>query len=98
MSDYILVFRRIQDLPKPISQGVLKEYETGKNVLAICSKLEINRNIFYNWKKRYSGNVAELLCRFLGNLGPMEFIIVKYSEKFQIYLHRGNGILTKEVR
>jgi putative transposase len=44
--------------------GALKEYEFGKNVLDICRELKINRNTFYNWKKRYSGMDAELLRRF----------------------------------
>lgn len=44
--------------------GALKEYEAGKNVLDICLKLKINRNTFYNWKKRYSGMDAELLRQF----------------------------------
>ena len=42
----------------------LKEHEAGKNVLDICRELKINRNTFYNWKKRYSGMDAELLRRF----------------------------------
>jgi putative transposase len=44
--------------------GALKEYEAGKNVLDICRELKINRNTFYNWKKRYSGMDGELLRRF----------------------------------
>ena len=43
---------------------VLKEHEAGKNVLDICRELMINRNTFYNWKKKYSGMDAELLRRF----------------------------------
>jgi len=35
--------------------GSLKEHEADKNVLDICRELKINRNTFYNWKKRYSG-------------------------------------------
>jgi hypothetical protein len=46
----------------------------------------------------YSGNVAKLLYSFPGNLGLIEFVIVKYSEKFPIYLRRRNGVLTKAVR
>ena len=42
----------------------LKEYEAGKNVLDICRELQINRNTFYNWKKKYSGMDSELLRRF----------------------------------
>lgn len=44
--------------------GALKEFEAVKNVLDICCELKINRNTFYNWKKRYSGMDAELLRRF----------------------------------
>lgn len=44
--------------------GALKEHEAGKNVLDICRELQINRNTFYNWKKRYSGMDSELLRRF----------------------------------
>ena len=32
----------------------LKDHEAGKNVLVICRELQINRNTFYNWKKKYS--------------------------------------------
>lgn len=42
----------------------LKEYEAGKNVLDICRELGINRNTFYNWKKKYTGMDAELLRKF----------------------------------
>jgi putative transposase len=44
--------------------GAIKEHEAGKNVLDICCELKINRAIFCNWKKRYSGMDAELLLRF----------------------------------
>jgi putative transposase len=42
----------------------LKEHEAGKNVLDICRELQINRNTFYNWTKKYSGMDSELLRRF----------------------------------
>lgn len=74
--------------------GALKEYEDGKNVLDICRELKINRNTFYNLKKKYSGMDAELLHRFkelamenselkrmYADLSPIEFMRVKYSEK-----------------
>lgn len=44
--------------------AALKEYEAGKNVLDICRELGINRNTFYNWKKKYTGMDAELLRKF----------------------------------
>ena len=44
--------------------GARKEHEAGKNVLDICRELQINRNTFYNWKKKYSGMDAELLRRY----------------------------------
>lgn len=42
----------------------LKEYEAGKSVDDLCRQLSINRNTFYNWKKKYSGMDAELLRKF----------------------------------
>ncbi len=44
--------------------SVLKEYEAGKKVEDIIRELGINRNTFYNWKKKYSGMDAELLRRY----------------------------------
>ncbi len=44
----------------------LKEYEAGKSVEDICRELSINRNTFYNWKKKYSGMDSELLRRYKG--------------------------------
>lgn len=44
--------------------NALKEYEAGKNVLDICRELQISRNTFYNWHKKYSGMDAELLRRY----------------------------------
>ena len=39
----------------------LKSQEQGKTVDDICRDLQINRNTFYNWKKRYGGmEVSEL--------------------------------------
>jgi putative transposase len=42
----------------------LKEYETGKSVEDICRQLGINRNTFYNWKKKYSGMDADMLRKY----------------------------------
>lgn len=41
----------------------LKEYEAGKKAEDICRDLGINRNTFYNWKKKYSGMDAQHLRR-----------------------------------
>lgn len=40
-----------------------KEYEAGKKAEDICRDLGINRNTFYNWKKKYSGMDAQHLRR-----------------------------------
>ncbi len=44
--------------------NALKEYEAGKNILDICRDLQISRNTFYLWKKKYSGMDADLLRRY----------------------------------
>jgi putative transposase len=44
--------------------GVLKEYEAGKKVDDICRELNINRQTFYNWKKKYGGMDAEMLRKY----------------------------------
>jgi putative transposase len=41
----------------------LKSQEQGKAVDDICRELQINRNTFYNWKKRYGGMEASELKR-----------------------------------
>lgn len=46
-----------------ISQA-LKEYEAGKPAVDICHELGINRNTFYNWKKKYGGMDAAMLRRY----------------------------------
>lgn len=33
----------------------LKEYEAGKAASDVCRELGINKQTFYNWKKKYSG-------------------------------------------
>lgn len=43
---------------------VLKEYESGKRVDDICHELGINRNTFYNWKKKYSGMDSAMLRKY----------------------------------
>ena len=42
----------------------LKEYEAGKSVETLCRELSINRNTFYNWKKKYGGMDNELLRKY----------------------------------
>jgi putative transposase len=44
--------------------GALKEHEAGNNVIDICRELKINRNTFYNWKKKHSGMDTELLRKY----------------------------------
>jgi len=44
--------------------NALKEHESGKNILDLCRELQISRNTFYLWKKKYSGMDAELLRRY----------------------------------
>ncbi len=39
----------------------LKEYEAGKSVSDICRGLGVNKQSFYNWKKKYSGMDASQL-------------------------------------
>ena len=44
--------------------NTLREYDSGKSVEDICRELGINRNTFYNWKKKYSGMDAEMLRKY----------------------------------
>jgi len=44
--------------------GALREYEAGKSILDICRELKINRNTFYNWKKKYTGMDSSLLRKY----------------------------------
>lgn len=41
----------------------LKEYESGKKAEDICRELSINRQTFYNWKKKYGGMETQDLRR-----------------------------------
>lgn len=41
----------------------LKEYEAGKKAEDICRELGINRQTFYNWKKKYGGMETQDLKR-----------------------------------
>jgi putative transposase len=34
---------------------MLKEYESGREVMGICREYGVSRATFYNWKKKYSG-------------------------------------------
>lgn len=43
--------------------GALKEHEAGKRAEDICRDLSINRNTFYNWKKKYGGMESQDLKR-----------------------------------
>ena len=44
--------------------AALKEYESGKRAEDICHELGINRNTFYNWKKKYSGMDNSMLRKY----------------------------------
>jgi len=44
--------------------GVLKEHEAGKRVDDLCRELGINKQTFYNWKKKYGGMDAEMLRKY----------------------------------
>jgi putative transposase len=41
--------------------SALKEYEAGKSAADICRGLGVNKQTFYNWKKKYSGMDASQL-------------------------------------
>lgn len=43
--------------------AALKSHETGKSTEDICRELSINRNTFYNWKKKYGGMDTSQLSR-----------------------------------
>lgn len=43
--------------------AALKEHESGKKAEDICRELGINRNTFYNWKKKYGGMETQDLKR-----------------------------------
>jgi len=43
--------------------AVLKSHETGKKVDDICRELSINKQTFYNWKKKYGGMDSKQLNR-----------------------------------
>jgi putative transposase len=64
MSNFTLVVMKKSKFTESQITQALKEHEAGKNVLDICRELKINRQTFYNWKKKYSGMDAELLRRF----------------------------------
>lgn len=36
--------------------AAIKEYEAGKSAADVCRSLGINKQTFYNWKNKYSGN------------------------------------------
>lgn len=44
--------------------SVLKEYDAGKRVEDICRELNINKQTFYNWKKKYGGMDTEMLRKY----------------------------------
>ena len=44
--------------------GALKQHEAGKKAEDICRELNINRNTFYNWKKKYGGMDTEMLRKY----------------------------------
>lgn len=42
----------------------LKEYEAGKSAEDLCREMSINRNTFYNWKKKYFGMNSDMLRKY----------------------------------
>ena len=42
----------------------LKEHQAGKSAEDLCREMSINRNTFYNWKKKYSGMDSERLRKY----------------------------------
>ena len=44
--------------------GALKQHEAGKKAEDICRELNINRNTFYNWKKKFGGMDTEMLRKY----------------------------------
>ena len=60
---YTCIMKKSRFTESQITQA-LKEYEAGKSVDDICREMQISRNTFYNWKKKYSGMDAELLRKF----------------------------------
>lgn len=41
----------------------LKEYDSGKKVDDLCREMGINKNTFYNWRKKYGGMDVQQLRR-----------------------------------
>lgn len=43
--------------------AALKSHQSGKSTEDICRELSINKNTFYNWKKKYGGMDTSQLSR-----------------------------------
>ena len=63
MSNFKTVVMRKTRFTESQIVNALKEYEAGKKAEDICRELGINRNTFYNWKKKYGGMETQDLKR-----------------------------------
>lgn len=63
MSNFKTVIMRKARFTESQIVNALKEHESGKRAEDICRALGINRNTFYNWKKKYGGMETQDLKR-----------------------------------
>jgi putative transposase len=63
MSNFKTVVMRKTRFTESQIVNALKEHESGKKAEDICRELGINRNTFYNWKKKYGGMETQDLKR-----------------------------------
>lgn len=63
MSNFKTVTMRKTRFTESQIVGALKEHEAGKKAEDICRELGINRQTFYNWKKKYGGMETQDLKR-----------------------------------
>jgi putative transposase len=63
MSNFKTVVMRKTRFTESQIVNALKEHESGKKAEDICRELGINRQTFYNWKKKYGGMETQDLKR-----------------------------------
>ena len=63
MSNFKTVVMRKTRFTESQIVNALKEHEAGKRAEDICRELGINRQTFYNWKKKYGGMETQDLKR-----------------------------------
>ncbi len=63
MSNFKTVVMRKTRFTESQIVNALKEHEAGKSAEDICRELGINRQTFYNWKKKYGGMETQDLKR-----------------------------------